>query len=85
MSPANELTAAGFMVNAALLLGGLIAAGLVIGNHAVVGFALASAGTSAICYFAQLCNRRVPALFAMLLSWGFAVASAGILLRSFVA
>lgn len=80
----RTLVAAGFMLNAALLLGGLLAAGLAMSDHRVVALALAGVGTSALCYFAQLCNRHVPALFAMLLSWGFAVASAGILLKSYL-
>lgn len=71
---------AGFLINSALFLAGLIFAGIMSGDHIATAMALGAVGFCTICYFAQLSGTHVIAGAFMMLSWVSGVASAAMLL-----
>ncbi len=54
----SNIVAAGFLINSALYLAGVIAAGLVCGNRYAVVLAITSAGLAFLCYSAQAASSK---------------------------
>lgn len=73
----------GFLINSALFLGGLLLAGLMGHYPIIVALALASIGSCAICYAAQIYHARMIAAIFMGISWLTAVYGAAELMRSY--
>ena len=72
------------LLNSALYLAGVVAAGLVWGNHLAVVLALATLGVTTLCYAAQLAGAKADAwaFYLWLVSNALGIAAGLQLLRS---